>query len=109
MTHQLNSSTSHQTSKSFLPGNNNNNNIFCPKQLRQETVTLYNCLWLFSHEQLCKDNTDNYTAGDTVTVARNLAAALLDILRFIGPLHQLQQHVTAAASPQGNAVSNSYK
>lgn len=102
-THLLSSSSLDVTSI-FFNGNHTNEEQLSPQMLRFEIVKLYNSLWLFANDHLC--SSVKFERAALASVANDLAADLLDILLYIGPLQTLQQHVTAASSPQGNNVSD---
>lgn len=64
-------------------------------KIRHDIVTFLNCLMSHVHSLGCEGNDD---------FLQMIIKEILDTLLFLGPLHELQEHVTSAGSPQGNKV-----
>ncbi|XP_071548075.1 protein MMS22-like [Panulirus ornatus] len=62
-------------------------------KIRRDSVTFLNCLASHIYSLGLEGNEDIY---------QMVIREILDTLLFLGPLHELQEHVTSAGSPQGN-------
>ncbi|XP_047741233.1 protein MMS22-like [Hyalella azteca] len=71
------------------------------EQLRQQVVMLYNCLWCFLDDNI-KTSLNDSNQVACKSVCADVIGDILDLLNYIGPLSELNQHVTSAVSPLGN-------
>ncbi|XP_042213133.1 protein MMS22-like isoform X2 [Homarus americanus] len=62
-------------------------------KIRQDIATFLNCLVSYVHTLGCDDNEE---------FLHSVVAEVLDMLLYLGPLHELPEHVTSASSSQGN-------
>ncbi|XP_069953800.1 protein MMS22-like isoform X2 [Cherax quadricarinatus] len=78
--------------KSSLCTNQSCHDVQYPK-IREDIGTFYNCLVSHVHSLGSEGNEE---------FLKCVVAEVLDTLLHLGPLHELQQHVTSASSSQGN-------
>nr|XP_045584951.1 protein MMS22-like [Procambarus clarkii]XP_045584952.1 protein MMS22-like [Procambarus clarkii] len=62
-------------------------------KIRQDNVAFLNCLVSYVHSLTCEGNEE---------FLKSVVAEVMETLLYLGPLHELQEHVTSAGSPQGN-------